>query len=172
MIDVNKKTSVARAPLNPRQNMGQVLGDLHGIMGITDNNRFSADDTTSLGSNDPKALRGMSLTRVSQSNDIATDEDLSLSVDDLMVIPVQISLSNTGQDNDFLDADDYQSPLASPSVQGEQSASGDMPDPESDDDTLENAHMMGQQLGEDEEHPQELDIARDIDEAEEYLRTH
>jgi hypothetical protein len=59
-----------------------------------------------------------------------------------------------------------------PYVQGEQSVSGSTPLPGSDDDMLANAQAMGQQLGEDEEHPKELDIARDVDKAEEHLRTH
>ncbi|HSW88332.1 MAG TPA: hypothetical protein VLG12_04165 [Candidatus Saccharimonadales bacterium] len=60
----------------------------------------------------------------------------------------------------------------SPAIQGEQSVSGDMPDVESDDDTLANAHAVGTQQDEDLEHPGELDIARDIDAAEENIRTH
>lgn len=60
----------------------------------------------------------------------------------------------------------------SPAIQGEQAVSGDMPDVESDDDTLGNAHAVGTQLDEDLEHPQELDIARDMDAAEENIRTH
>jgi hypothetical protein len=53
---------------------------------------------------------------------------------------------------------------------GEQSISGSTPDPTSDDDTLEAAHAVGTQLDEDEENPQDLDIARDIDKAEKALR--
>jgi len=53
-----------------------------------------------------------------------------------------------------------------PYSQGEQSVSGSSPDPESDDDTLANAQAVGMQLLEDVEHPQEIDIARDIDAAE------
>lgn len=34
-------------------------------------------------------------------------------------------------------------PEYAPNVHGEQSVSGDMPDPESDDDTVRNAHIMG-----------------------------
>jgi hypothetical protein len=60
----------------------------------------------------------------------------------------------------------------SPDETGEQSVSGDMPDPASDDDALENAHAVGLRLDEDEEHPKELDIASDIDKAEEYHRSH
>jgi hypothetical protein len=53
---------------------------------------------------------------------------------------------------------------------GEQTISGDMPDIESDDDLLQNAKDVGMQLEEDDEHPQELDIARDIDNAEKHFR--
>lgn len=60
--------------------------------------------------------------------------------------------------------------LKSPAVTGEESISGSAPDPESDDDLLANAHAVGQQLGEDLEHPQEVDIARDIDAAEKHHR--
>lgn len=57
-------------------------------------------------------------------------------------------------------------------VIGEQSVSGDMADPASDDDTLEMSHEMGLRLDEDDEHPQEIDIASEIDKAEEYHRTY
>lgn len=81
--------------------------------------------------------------------------------------PVTISpLTNTGIPSDLGEPDDYNSPLSSPSVQGEQSVSGDMPAPEADDDTLQNAQDMGMQMNETPEHPQELDIARDIDQGE------
>lgn len=45
-----------------------------------------------------------------------------------------------------------------------------MSDPESDDDTLENAHIAGFQVDEYLEHPQELDMG--INKAEEYIRMH
>lgn len=61
---------------------------------------------------------------------------------------------------------------APPSVTGEQAVSGDMPTPDSDDDTLANAQAVGTQTHEDSEHPEEVDIGRDVDEAEEYERTH
>lgn len=60
----------------------------------------------------------------------------------------------------------------SPDEAGEQSVSGDMPTPDSDDDTLANAQAVGTQTHEDPEHPEEVDIGRDVDEAEEYERTH
>ena len=64
------------------------------------------------------------------------------------------------------EANTTQAPNEQPYNQGEQSISGTTPDPESDDDTLQNAQDVGQQLGEDTEHPEELDIARDIDKGE------
>lgn len=60
----------------------------------------------------------------------------------------------------------------SPEREDEQSVSGSMPDPESDDDTLANEKQMGHQMGETLEHPEELNTARDADKAEEYQRTH
>lgn len=60
----------------------------------------------------------------------------------------------------------------SPANVGSQDISGDMPDPSSDDDVLENAHNMGIGLDEDSGHPKPLDIGGDIDKAEEYKRTH
>lgn len=57
---------------------------------------------------------------------------------------------------------------------GEESVSGSAPSPDSDNDLLENAHAVGEQLEESDsmEHPEEIDIARDINEAEEYIKTH
>ncbi len=52
----------------------------------------------------------------------------------------------------------------SPEREDEQSVSGHMPDPESDDDTLSNVHQMGLQRGETfNSKPQELNIERDLD---------
>lgn len=55
---------------------------------------------------------------------------------------------------------------------GEQSVSGHLPDPESDDNSLQNAHAVGLQPDEDEEHPKPLDIASSVDAAEKYHRQH
>ena len=62
--------------------------------------------------------------------------------------------------------------LESPSERGNESVSGSMPDLESDDDTLQNAHQMGIAPNADLENPQELNIAKDMDNAEKYRRTH
>jgi len=60
----------------------------------------------------------------------------------------------------------------SPSERGEDSVSGSTPSPESDDDTLQNVHQMGIAPNADLEHPTELNIAKDMDNAEEYRKTH
>lgn len=60
----------------------------------------------------------------------------------------------------------------SPQEEGEESISGSMAGLESDDDVLATAHEMGIGLSGDYEHPKELNIARDMDRAEKYKRTH
>jgi hypothetical protein len=60
--------------------------------------------------------------------------------------------------------------IKSPATQGEESMGGSASNPESDDDTLESMHAVGLQMDEDEEHPQELDIACDIDGVEQVIR--
>lgn len=58
-----------------------------------------------------------------------------------------------------------------PILEDEQSASGSSPDPEvvNEEDTLERAQDMGLYGNADEEHPKELDIAGQINNAEEDL---
>lgn len=60
----------------------------------------------------------------------------------------------------------------SPQEEGEEAISGSMADVESDDDVLAAAHKMGLGLSEDYEHPKQLDIAKDVENAEHYKRTH
>lgn len=57
--------------------------------------------------------------------------------------------------------------VETPEQEGEKSISGDMPSPESDDDTLENVHKVGLYENQDEEHPGELGIAQELEEDEE-----
>jgi hypothetical protein len=70
--------------------------------------------------------------------------------------PVTIFPDTTQEDKDAVP----------PSVDGEQSVSGDTPDPESDDDVLSNAQQVGLHVDEDEESPEELNIAEEVEEAE------
>lgn len=53
-----------------------------------------------------------------------------------------------------------------PSIKGEESISGDAPDPESDDDVLDAAHKTGLYTESDEDHPHEVDLANEVEEAE------
>ncbi len=52
----------------------------------------------------------------------------------------------------------------------EESITGDTPDPESDDDMLENAHDMGLYKADDGAHPQELNLAGEVMKAEDNRR--
>lgn len=56
------------------------------------------------------------------------------------------------------------------SEDGEEKISGSVPDLESDDDMLENAHEMGLYKADDGEHPQELNLAGEVMKAEENRR--
>jgi len=75
-----------------------------------------------------------------------------------------------------LDRQDFQGKknhkILSPQNLDEASCSGHMTDLESDDNVLDNIHEMGLYLSSDEEHPAELNIAKEIDKAEKYRHTH
>lgn len=60
----------------------------------------------------------------------------------------------------------------SPEREDEQSVSGSMPDPTSDDDTLKNAQAVDLQAGESTEHPEEIDISRDVNQDEDIIKSH
>lgn len=62
--------------------------------------------------------------------------------------------------------------LESPGERGNNSVSGSTPDLESDDDTLLNAHQMGIAPNADLENPKELNISKNLNDAEKYQRTH
>ena len=64
------------------------------------------------------------------------------------------------------DEDNKHAKNITPAQAGEGKISGTNPDLESDDDTLENAHDMGLYKADDGEHPQELNIAAEVMEAE------
>lgn len=121
----------------------------------------------------------MSVTAAKNAEDVASEEekkkdDNPSGIKDAVTLQgaqTVVSDENATQD---LSQDDQTNIayMTEPSIAGEQSVSGDMPTPDSDDDTLANAQAVGTQTHEDPEHPEEIDIARDIDEAEEYERTH
>lgn len=60
----------------------------------------------------------------------------------------------------------------SPDERGSNSVSGSTSTPDSDDDVLKNAHQVGIAIDEDLENPQELDLAKNVADAEEYRKTH
>jgi hypothetical protein len=67
-------------------------------------------------------------------------------------------------------ADDTINSTTPPSSLGDVSISGDMPDLQSDDNTLDNEHAVGLRLDEDEENPRPLNIAGDVMAAEKRRR--
>ncbi|HVT01729.1 MAG TPA: hypothetical protein VHE53_05905 [Patescibacteria group bacterium] len=81
--------------------------------------------------------------------------------------PTIVSLDDVNQE-----LKEKKDPTLSPERQDEQSVSGSMPDPESDDDTLKNAQDVDLQAGENTESPEEIDISRDVNKAEENQKTH
>lgn len=129
---------------------------------------------------DKNTLKGMSQVRAAEAEDLATETDTEsrendTSPMDANATPYTVNKQNASGD-DSPGTDDIntsQAPFTHPSNEGQQSISGSEPDPTSDDDTLDVAHAVGSQLDEDDsmEHPQELDISRDIDKAEQDLRT-
>lgn len=73
---------------------------------------------------------------------------------------------------ELLEEEKPKSTPLSPERLGEQSVSGHMPDPESDDDTLKNAHQMGLQRGETYDNAKDLNISRDVDSNEKFQQDH
>lgn len=65
------------------------------------------------------------------------------------------------------DEDKKHAKTITPAQEGEGKISGTNPEPESDDDMLENAHEMGLYKEDDGEHPQELNLAAEVMKAEE-----
>lgn len=154
-----------RKPSDPTSNNDNLFADPSGLTGITQNaaNNYIIPHTGSM-------IDSGSIEQIRHNEDIADEKDTNYKE------PKKISAKYPKQYATVDLSDDsnnkkYVVPI-SPSVSGETSASGDMPDPDSDDDTLANAQYMGMQAEEDVEHPQEVDIARDIDSAEEYIRSH
>lgn len=77
-------------------------------------------------------------------------------------IPEDANISHTPTSEDTI-------ALKSPAVQGTESVSGSDADPASGDDMLEEVHAVGEQNGEDLEHPKEIDLGRDINNAEQEI---
>jgi hypothetical protein len=148
------------APLDPTLDPQDLMGEVAGRSGITQSHipnqsrqkAFQTDQTATDPTNMLSTRSGRVKKRVAEMD--GNDEDVLNDQDDL-----QIRQFRTHGDETLDDA-------ASPQLLGEQSVSGDMADPESDDDMLENAHQMGLQMGADDDNPQELDMAGDVAAAE------
>lgn len=156
-----------RGVLDPTTDAKDFFGDTTGLTGITETNKPNDDlpkESYSQKEYQKNLVNGMSNVTQEASNDTASEEEHATTNN-----PISREIPHT---SDQTQDQPVSLESLSPSVQGEQSISGDMPAPESDDDTLENAHAVGEQLDEDEEHPKPLDLGEDIDKAEEYLKTH
>lgn len=160
------KNQSKTTPLDPTSNAADLMGDPSGMSGIS-----QATPTT------PKTSTGsvtdtMSQTAADAANDIATEEDQNTirpskqQSDDTTYVQFPSGIRVPQNPKNITT---QQAPYNSPEEQGEHSVSGSDPAPESDDDTLANAHAVGEQLEEDPEHPEELDLARDVDNAEQNL---
>ena len=124
------------------------------------------------------AWKGMSHTKASESEENAEDAEKFTSVTDMIRTvdedeqdtynPSALRKSEVGEDGPIINTESV--PYVHPENVGEQEISGSMPDPASDDDMLEVAQAVGTQLGETSEKPEEIDIGRDIDIAEEKIR--
>jgi len=140
-------------PVDPTAQLQAFRGDTYDLTGISADSKYqlSVVETEADAADDSNVL-GFDSARVRQK--IKSLETRGGNPDDELLE----KLGHSG--NHTLHAH------AAPSVVGEQSVSGDMSDPESDDDTLLNSHQMGLRLDEDEENPQELNMAADIAAAE------
>jgi hypothetical protein len=160
------KGGATAQPLDPSQNARDLFGDPTGLTGITsddkkDTGRRLSPELYNDEEYDKSALRGMSQTKAAIAEDVASEDETATTE---VTTPSQV------------DSD------AEPYLVNKKDASGnDSPGSDnnntagaaySQDDTLEVAHASGMQLDEDDEHPQELNIARDIDQAEESIRSH
>lgn len=147
-------------PLDPSGNEAEMLNDTSGLTGITTNINKQQDNDDDIAS-----IKNSSTARFKMNEELGFESDDPDKQSNSLHTNKKINLNNQEQNKTLTKE-------FPPNVKGEQEISGDMPDPASDDDTLENAHKAGIALNEDEEHPQELDIGGDIDKAEEYKRTH
>lgn len=147
-MDDKKKT----LPDDPTDHGDDFLADPTGLTGVTQSNDNPNDDATD--------EEKMSDETYEESKDLGSDfgERSENNLKPLTDTDNQIDIDGAG--------------VNSPESVGEYDESGSAPDPASDDDVTQAAQDMGIGLDADPEHPQELNIAADIDKAEEYQRTH
>jgi hypothetical protein len=163
MNDIDDKNQVRDdqnlgQPMDPTTDYQAFIGDENSMAGITQthgNPPNQADDPlANQVQDDPSNTISPSSSTVHYKVDQALNaEDVGLDHEDINAVG-----------NETIDE------ASPPHVLGEQSASGDMPDPGSDDDTLNMSHQVGLRLDEDEENPQPLNTAADVAAAEKSLR--
>jgi len=155
--------------INITQNAQEILPDRDQLTGVTVSNQGDDLSKTDVFGEPNKESVREEMSDTAQAANIYKGSDPdnvqgAIPTREKLKPPPELDIQGTG--NDTLNE------ATPPSIEGEQSVSGDMPDPASDDDTLENAQVMGFKLNEDEEHPKPLDTASDVDAAEEYHRRH
>lgn len=153
-----------KTPLDPSGDFAEMINDTLGLTGITTNNKKHTPPQVVSSSNVATA----SNFRHDKNMEIAGGTIEESSTDKTQNIKKS---EEEGEDTSYLQNETLNSAYAD-YVKGEQAVSGSTPDPESDDETLINAKDMGLALNEDEEHPQELGLGRDVDKSEEYQKTH
>jgi len=167
MTDTNQKkkeefkNKLKKDTLDPTHDMKRIMNDTSGLTGITGDSNPKNNEGQGFENNDDVA-RSMSDEEYGHAIAVAEGRDEPGDIPDKMP-------SVKEQTREDIEQMTNRTP---PEVKGEQSDSGDMPVPSSDDDTLANAQAVGLRQDEDPEHPKPLDIASDIDKAEEYQRSH
>lgn len=168
MNDLKQTPPPSSPVIDTSTNMADVT-DTDERIGMTVNNSSQpsqiADDT-------PPTRQTISSEMEKRSDEVGSEPD-NTDDTDTTIVPTTPTFDNPTvptvapvyQDTETTEVSGLDS--SSPSVRGEQSVSGDMPNPASDDDTLANAQAMGFQLDEDSEHPKPLNMAGDFDRAEE-----
>lgn len=146
--DPTKRSDLGK-PADPTTDPQSFLGDTYGLTGITTN-----DSNTMRTTDDDEDGVIPSLNDATVQEKLYESPSVDENEDDRL-----FDLIDDGS-NETLHA------ATAPSVAGEQLVSGDMTDPESDDDTLLNSHQVGLRLDEDYDNPKELNIAADVAAAE------
>jgi hypothetical protein len=173
------KTSATPNDKQKDENKDHLPGGIMESTNQEDTGRRLSEELHNTEEYDKNTLRGMSDVKAAEAEDLATEEDTKLSdtnVDpvDPNASPYTVNKQNASGDDSpgTEDINTAQAPFTQPSNEGQQSVSGSETDPTADDDTQAAAHAAGTQLDEDsdQEHPQELNLGRDIDKAERDLR--
>lgn len=169
-------TDNKHTPLDPSSDAEEMMGDTSGLTGIT---RGGPQDGFTTSDNDKRALANRSDYRKEQDANMASEEDhpekiATNTLGESEKTGVTVNAKDAaGDDSPHTDEiNTVRAPFQQPENLGQQAANASMPDPTSDDDTLQNAQAVGTQMDEDDEHPEELGMGRDIDKAQEYHRTH